>query len=162
MNTCGTIIAVCTGSGGIPKAAVDEAQVTHLGLDGDRHTIPEHGGENRAVCLFAWEDYQRLIKAGVPANTPGAYGENLLTQGLDYSALRPGDRLLLGESVELEIWDVREPCVTLQQLDPRFPDLLTGRSGFLCRVLEPGAVAPGQSISLAPAGAGQAAPVTRG
>ncbi|MCB9905190.1 MAG: MOSC domain-containing protein [Planctomycetes bacterium] len=33
---------------------------------------------------------------------------------------------------------MREPCVTLKPLDRRFPELLTGRSGWLCRVIQPG------------------------
>lgn len=148
MTPTGTVLAVCTGTGGIPKASVEKAQVSLLGLMGDRHTIPEHGGSDRAVCLFAKEDYTRLIAAGVPADAPGTYGENLLTEGLDYKALRPGDHLLLSGGVKLEIFDIREPCVTLQQLDPRFPDLLIGRSGFLCRVLQEGTVAAGEEIHL--------------
>lgn len=148
MNPTGTVLAICTGAGGIPKFPVGEAQLGPLGFEGDRHNIPEHGGADRAVCLFAWEDYEKLKAAGVPADSPGTFGENILTQGLKYDALRPGDQLLLSGGSVLEIWDVREPCATLQQLDPRFPDLLIGRSGFLCRVVKGGKLSPGQQISL--------------
>lgn len=148
MTPSGTVLAVCTGTGGIPKSPVDEAQLGPLGLEGDRHSIPEHGGADRAVCLFAWEDYARLKAAGVSADSPGTFGENILTQGLDYSKVRPGDHLHLSGGAVLEVFDVREPCATLQQLDPRFPDLLIGRSGFLCRVVKGGTLAKGQRISV--------------
>jgi MOSC domain-containing protein YiiM len=108
------------------------------------------------------EDYSRLIAAGVPADAPGTYGENLLTEGLDYKALRPGDHLHLSGGVKLEIFDIREPCVTLQQLDPRFPDLLIGRSGFLCRVLQGGGVATGEQIRLDTSDAKRRAPLSQG
>lgn len=144
--TAGVVLAVCLGPGGIPKFAVDSAVVLELGLAGDKHRFRLHGGRNRAVCLFAIEDYVKLQRDGVPCETPGTFGENLLTQGLDYDALRPDDELLVGEDVRLAIHDVREPCGTLKKVDKRFPDLMVGRSGLLCRVLNGGVVRPGMRI----------------
>lgn len=138
----GVVVAVCVGPGGIPKHPVASAQVGPLGLEGDAHRFKLHGGPNRAVCLFSVEDYERLAKDGVRATMPGAYGENLLTRGLDYAQLGAGDRLRVGDQVVLEIHDVREPCKTLKPLDARFPTLMLGRSGFLCRVIEGGTVTP--------------------
>jgi len=134
----GVVLAVCVSQGGIPKQRVESAIVSERGLAGDKQRFPFHGGANRAVCLFAIEDYEKLARDGVSAEPPGAYGENLLTQGLDYEALRSGDRLAVGDEVELEIHDVREPCATLRSIDRRFPNLMLGRSGFLCRVLRGG------------------------
>ena len=140
------MLAVCVGPGGIPKAPVESALVAELGLAGDAHRFRYHGGANRAVCLFALEHYEELARDGVHATPPGAYGENLLTQGLDYAQLAAGDRLAVGDEVVLEIHDVREPCKTLKPLDARFPGLMLGRSGFLCRVLRGGSVRAGQTI----------------
>jgi MOSC domain-containing protein YiiM len=33
-------------------------------------------------------------------------------------------------------------------LDARFPDLMLGRSGFVCRVLRAGRLRPGMSVSV--------------
>lgn len=145
-DLAGTVVAVCVGPGGIPKHAVASAQVGELGLEGDAHRFRYHGGPNRAVCLFSVEDYERLAKDGVRATMPGAFGENLLTRGLDYERLAAGDRLHVGDEVVLEIHDVREPCKTLKPIDARFPTLMLGRSGFLCRVIRGGMVAPEMSI----------------
>lgn len=142
----GTVLAVCIGPGGIPKHAVESAVVHELGLAGDAHRFRYHGGAHRAVCLFALEHYAELARDGVNATPPGAYGENLLTQGLDYARLGAGDRLAVGDEVVLEIHDVREPCKTLRPIDARFPGLMLGRSGFLCRVLRGGVVRAGQVI----------------
>lgn len=142
----GRVIAVCVGSGGIPKRAVRSSRVDELGLEGDRHRYHLHGGANRAVCLFSTENYRALQTDGVTCVPPGAFGENLLTEGLDDARLELGDRLQVGEEVVLEIHDVREPCVTLKPLDRRFPELLTGRSGWLCRVVRTGSVCTGDSI----------------
>jgi MOSC domain-containing protein YiiM len=142
----GVVLAVCVGPGGIPKHPVDAARVAELGLEGDAHRYRFHGGARRAVCLFALEDYRRLQRDGVAAEPPGAFGENLLTEGLDYALLRAGDRLAVGPEVVLEIDDVREPCKTLKLLDARFPGLMIGRSGWLCRVVRGGVVRAGDAI----------------
>lgn len=142
----GRVLAVCIGPGGIPKQPVPEAQVGELGLAGDRQRFAFHGGAHRAVCLFSIEDYRALQNDGVRATPPGAFGENVLTEGLDFAQLRAGDRLAIGDEVLLEIHDVREPCGTLKSLDKRFPNLMVGRSGFVCRTLRGGALRPAMSV----------------
>lgn len=153
----GVVLAVCLGPGGIPKQPVDEARVERLGLVGDGHRYHKHGGERRAVCLLSEEEVRALEGDGVDTSGgAGTFGENLLTRGLDYRRLKPGDVLAVG-SVRLEIDDVRAPCATLRSVDKRFPDLMLGRSGFLARVLEEGTVRIGDAIRLEPAGNPQAA-----
>ena len=146
----GRLVAVCLGPGGIPKHPVRCAEVDAEGLVGDRHRIEGHGGRQRALCLLSVEETRQLEAEGVPTLGPGGYGENLLIEGLDFFALRPGARLVLeneSERVAIELFDVRSPCVTLQAIDPRFPDLMIGRSGFLAKVLVPGALIPGMNVS---------------
>jgi MOSC domain-containing protein YiiM len=142
------IVAVCIGSGGIPKHPVDQARVTTLGLEGDRQRFRFHGGANRAVCLFSAADYASLIRDGVTASAPGSYGENVLIEGLDFARLRPGDQLRLGTEVVVELSDVREPCGTLKSVDKRFPNLMLGRSGFVCRVIQEGLLRSGDTAQL--------------
>jgi MOSC domain-containing protein YiiM len=142
----GTVDSVCTGSGGIPKHAVAEALVSELGLEGDGHRYHLHGGADRAVCLFSLENYRALQADGVACEAPGAFGENLLTEGFDDARLEIGDHLQVGDEVVLEVFDVREPCVTLKPIDARFPELLIGRSGWLCRVVHTGTVRAGDAI----------------
>jgi MOSC domain-containing protein YiiM len=142
----GTILAVCIGPGGIPKHPVPEARATPEGLVGDKQSYRKHGGPNRALCLFAIEDYHSLRRDGVPCEPPGTFGENVLVQGLDFARLSPGETLALGEEVLVELFDVREPCRTLKSVDARFPNLMLGRSGFVCRVLRAGVLRPGQAV----------------
>jgi TatD DNase family protein len=144
----GNVLAVCLGPGGIPKQPVAAARVEELGLVGDAHRFPSHGGPRRAVCLFSAEDYRSLARDGVPCAEPGTFGENLLVEGIDFGRLRAGDRLRVGDEVVLEIADVRAPCGTLKRVDRRFPELMVGRSGFVCRVERAGVVAPGQRVAV--------------
>ncbi len=144
--TPGRVVAVCLGPGGIPKQPVPSAEVGVLGLEGDRHRFELHGGENRAVCLFSTADYASVERLRVGALPPGSFGENLLVEDLDFTELRPGDLLQVGDQVLLEIHDIREPCATLKTVDPRFPDLMVGRSGFLARVQRGGTVRTGMAV----------------
>lgn len=140
------IVAICLGEGGIPNRRVEGAQVVESGLVGDRHRNELHGGHDRAICLLSEEIYAALREDDVECDTPGTFGENVLTRGLDDAAIRPGDRLHLGPEVILEIYDVRAPCLTLKSIDRRFPDLMLGRSGWVARVVAPGRLAPGMTI----------------
>ena len=142
----GTVLAVCLGGGGLPKNAVESATVGPEGLEGDGHRFHLHGGKDRAVCLFSIEDYRTLQRDDVDAEPPGAFGENLLTEGIEYADLRAGDRLRIGDEILLEIFDVRAPCGTLKKVDERFPDLMVGRSGFVCRVIEGGTARAGLGV----------------
>ena len=156
MSLRGRVIAVCVGPGGIPKHPVDAASVSSAGVEGDRQRMRMHGGANRAVCLFSIEDYRSLQRDHVACTPPGAFGENVLTEGLDFTRLNAGDELLIGDgaagdvvaegAVRIAIHDVREPCGTLKSVDKRFPDLMLGRSGFVCRVVTPGILRPGMVI----------------
>ena len=145
----GVVVAVCVGPGGIPKHPVESVLLSELGLAGDAHRRSFHGGPRQALCLFALEDYRALERDGVRTHGPGTFGENVVTEGLDYGALRPGDRLAIGDEALVEIDDVRAPCNTLRPVDRRFPDLMVGRSGWKCRVLRGGDLRAGQRIRLA-------------
>lgn len=147
------VLAVCLGAGGIPKHTVAAADVGELGLVGDRHRYHLHGGADRAVCVFSIENYRALQAEGIACDAPGAFGENLLTEGLEDARIEIGDHLAVGDEVVLEVHDVREPCVTLKALDTRFPDLLIGRSGWLCRVVHTGKVRAGDVIKRIPVAA---------
>lgn len=153
----GRLIAVCIGTGGIPKHTVSVCQVTEHGLQGDSHRIEAHGGRDRAVCLLSEDEVKGLYFDGVVRGEPGQFGENLRVDGLDFSTLRPGDQLAIGRvsgagvsagRVLLEVTDMRSPCLNLKAIDERFPDLMLGRSGLLCRVLEAGDLAPGMTIEV--------------
>jgi MOSC domain-containing protein YiiM len=149
----GRLVAVCSSPGGIPKTPLLLAHVDERGIAGDGHRFHLHGGPDRALCLLSEEEARWLAEDGVRPTSPGTFGENLRTDGLDYRALKPGDRLrvLAGEApgeedVLIELFDVRAPCRTLQSIDARFPDLMAGRSGFVARVLRGGELRPGMEL----------------
>jgi MOSC domain-containing protein YiiM len=97
-------------NGGVPKLPVPGAQVTPLGLAGDRQAnTKHHGGPERALCLYALECITALQGEGHPIS-PGSVGENLTLAGLDWAQVIPGTRLLLGDEVVVEITQYIRPC----------------------------------------------------
>ncbi len=106
----GRLWQINISNGGVPKRPVSEAVITLDGVTGDRQRNRSiHGGRDRAVCLFALERIESLRQEGHDIY-PGASGENLTLAGLDWDAVGPGDRLRIGEEVELELTSFTTPC----------------------------------------------------
>ena len=148
------IVQLSVSNGGVPKKAVESVRVTALGLEGDAHQNREHhGGPERAVCLFAMEAIRELQAEGHPL-VPGALGENVTLEGLDWSAVQAGARVRLGAEVVVEITRYTTPCFNIR---PAFRDgdysLVSqnrhpGRSRVYARVLETGTVRRGDPAQL--------------
>ena len=150
----GQIFQLNCSDGGVPKLAVREAVVGEAGLAGDRQRdLRYHGGPERAVCLYALERILELQAEGHPI-FPGSAGENVTTAGLDWSLLKPGVRLALGDEVVIEISSYTAPCKNIaasfrggefkrisQKVHP-------GDSRLYARVLRPGLLRVGQPLSI--------------
>jgi MOSC domain-containing protein YiiM len=114
VSDVGRIVQLSVSNGGVPKRAVPMARITPLGLEGDAHRDGEHhGGPERAVCLFAMEAIRELQAEGHPL-VPGALGENVTLEGLDWSAVQPGTRLQFGDEVVLEVTRYTTPCFNIR------------------------------------------------
>lgn len=96
--------------GGLPKLPVPEVWVSVEGMDGDRHRNRVlHGGPDRALCLFSFEIIEALQHEGHTLYA-GACGENLTVAGIDWTQMKPGEHLQLGEDVHIELTSYCEPC----------------------------------------------------
>jgi MOSC domain-containing protein YiiM len=104
---------ISVSPGGVPKTAIPTAWVTTEGLEGDSHRYRHHGGPERAVCLYSIEAMEWLRTEG-HSIAPGSIGENVTVKGLDWSAVVPGRRVLLGERVLLEVTRYTTPCQTIR------------------------------------------------
>ncbi|MDQ3492258.1 MAG: MOSC domain-containing protein, partial [Chloroflexota bacterium] len=152
----GQVVQVNVSSGGVPKLPVEEAWVDELGLEGDRHDEPTvHGGPYRAVCLYGMEAIERVRSEGHPIK-PGGAGENLTTEGIEWSEQAPGTRVEIGDGLVLELTTPTAPCRTIRR---NFHDGRFGRisvmthpsdSRMYASVLVPGRVRPGDRITLSP------------
>lgn len=146
------VFQVNVSNGGVPKRAVAEARVGALGLEGDAVNHPKiHGGPERAVCLFALDLIQALQAEGHPV-FPGAVGENLTVDGLDWASLDVGAVLAVGEAVRLQLTQRVEPCKTIapyftgRQFKRIQPARVPDQTRWYARVLEEGTVRPGDPV----------------
>jgi MOSC domain-containing protein YiiM len=150
----GRVVQLSISPGGVPKTAVERADVSALGLEGDRHRNQvHHGGPDRAVCLYALEAIEALRAEGHPIS-PGALGENLTVEGLAWDRIVPGAGLLVGADVLLEVTRYTSPCANV---GPVFSDgdysrvsqkRHPGWSRVYARVLTTGAVRRGDPVQL--------------
>jgi MOSC domain-containing protein YiiM len=148
----GYIFQLNCSDGGVPKTPVSEAQLTPTGLACDRQAHPNiHGGPERALCLYSVERINELQSEGHPI-FPGSIGENVTISGIDWNALKPGDRLALGDEVIIEITSYAGPCPTIagsfaggefkRISEKKHP----GTSRLYARVLQTGWLAVGQTV----------------
>jgi MOSC domain-containing protein YiiM len=145
---------ISVSDGGVPKLPVPEGHVTVQGIAGDRQRNRDvHGGPDQAVCLFSLEVIEALQAEG-HAIKPGASGENLTIAGLDWSQLKPGDRLHIGEHVRLEIKSYTSPCKYNAQwfaggnFSRMSQKLHPGWSRLYAKVLIEGVVRPGDPVTV--------------
>lgn len=124
------------------------------GLKGDRVADRRfHGGPDRSLCHYPAEHYRRWrnLYPHLATIGPAAFGENLSTQGLDERQVCIGDRFRWGDAV-IEVSQPRSPCSNLDRRhDARGlarQMAQSGRTGWLYRTLEPGAVEPGLELQL--------------
>jgi MOSC domain-containing protein YiiM len=147
----GILLQINISPGGMPKRPIDSAHITIEGVTGDwQNNRKYHGGDDRAICLFSEELYNRLRHDFGIDLVFGAVGENFTTCGIDLDSLQSGDRLRVGECL-IEITDVRIPCGNLKKWDARLPKVIEGHSGWVCKVLETGDARPGDRIEVLPA-----------
>jgi MOSC domain-containing protein YiiM len=105
----------------------------------------------RALCLYAQERIDGLRAEGHPIG-PGAVGENVTIEGLDWDAVVPGVRLRIG-AAEVEVTSYTVPCKSIAGAfrDGAFTRIgqkvHPGWSRVYVRVLREGAVAVGDSVS---------------
>ena len=150
----GRVLQVNVSPGGVPKLPVGRAWVDRLGLAGDQHNDDtEHGGPHRAVALFGIEAIRRVAAEGHPIE-PGTVGENLTTEGIEWSSLPVGTRARIGDDLIVEVSKPDMPCLTIRGSfsDERFAriSILVNPtdSRMYARVVREGGVRPGDPIIL--------------
>ncbi|MGE7370383.1 MOSC domain-containing protein [Neorhizobium sp. NPDC001467] len=146
----------CGVSSGIDKAPVAgpvELTVNGFVGDGQGDTV-HHGGADKAVHHYASEHYHQwreIIGDKDVLRQPGAFGENLSTEGLTEFDVAVGDIFRIGSAI-LQVSQGRQPC---WKLNIRFEtdDMArkvqdSGMTGWYYRVLQPGTLKSGDQLDL--------------
>ena len=126
-------------------------EVSRTGMAGDRQLGSGHGGVDRAVYAYSDEDADWWAEELGREIPPGLFGENLRTLGLATSGALIGERWRAGTAL-FEVRMPRTPCenlsrrMGLEKFHIRFNS--SGRVGALLRVLQPGVVCAGDSVTV--------------
>lgn len=111
-----------------------------------------HGGPDKAVYAYAREDTGWWESQLGRELGPGAFGENLTTEGVEVSGAVVGERWRIG-TCEFEVCQPRLPCfkLGLRMDDPRFLARFTAanRPGAYLRIVLEGEIAAGDGIEVA-------------
>jgi MOSC domain-containing protein YiiM len=137
----------------IGKAPVEgRVRVAGVNLEGDDQADRRvHGGPDKAVYAYAREDAAFWEGELGRRLGPGAFGENLTTEGLDVSGAVVGERWRIG-SVELEVCQPRLPCnkLALRMGEPlmvkRFAQ--ASRPGAYLRIVREGSLGAGDAVEV--------------
>lgn len=142
----GVIAAVCTSDRKhVQKSEVEEAVlVSKLGIEGDAHA----GFAHRQVSLLADESIDKMRAKGLDDLFPGAFGENLVTQGIDLLSLSIGDRLKVGEGITLEVTQIGKECIDRCAIYIKVGDCVMPREGIFTKVVTGGKIKPGDEITV--------------
>ena len=126
--------------------------VTLAGLEGDEvQDRIHHGDADKALLCYSVAHYPRWLEDTGLELPPGAFGENLLLEGLDEQGACLGDVWSAG-GARLQVSQPRMPCWKPARLWGR-PTLVeemstTGRTGWYLRVLREGRLAAGAMLEL--------------
>lgn len=109
-----------------------------------------HGGNDQAVYAYAVEDLRTWATDLGRDLPPGAFGENLTTEGIDVTGALIGERWQIGERTVLEVTTGRIPCANFARWlgEQRWVKRFTHRAipGAYLRVIEPGHIQAGDPI----------------
>lgn len=121
------------------------------GFTQDEQEYKDHGGPDKAVCLFSKSNYAMWQDDVVELPTYAMFGENLTVANLDEREAYFGNQYQLGDAI-IEISEIREPCWKIQA-KYQIPDLVkrmstTGKTGFYFRVIKEGNVSDNDHLKL--------------
>lgn len=136
------IKAICTSDiRGIAKKDVKEAEfIEDFGIRGDAHA----GKWHRQISLLSYEQVEAFRKRGADVDD-GAFGENILAEGIDFKALPIGTKIK-GRDVLLEVTQIGKKCHSECEIFKQVGDCIMPREGVFAKVLHGGKLKIGDKL----------------
>ena len=143
MGLRGTVRAVCISPAkGTEKKPVEKGVfIPGFGIENDAHA----GSGHRQVSLLSCESVEKFNRRGAGV-TDGAFGENLLVEGIDLKTLPVGSVLKAG-TVVLRTTQIGKDCHSSCAIRRRTGDCIMPREGIFAEVLEGGEIRPGDAVT---------------
>lgn len=146
MNVVGIVRAICISKErGTPKQAVERAECKkEWGIVGDAHA----GQWHRQVSLISAEKVVEFQEKGKGAPIEyGAFGENIVVEGLDFGKL-PVGTLLRGGDVLLEMTQIGKECHSHCSIFEVMGDCIMPREGVFAKVIKGGVLQVGDRMEI--------------
>ncbi len=141
----GKILTLCVSSEkGTKKNEVPSGFfVADSGIKGDAHA----GKWHRQVSLLSNEDIDK-VREIIPDLKPGAFAENLATEGIDLNQVKIGDKILIRDEVILEVTQLGKKCHTGCEIQKLTGDCIMPKKGIFARVLKGGFIEKNDRIKI--------------
>ncbi len=142
IDTKPCVIAISTSERkGTAKTNVATALlVANWGIEGDAHA----GDWHRQVSLLAIESIEKIRQRGANVG-PGAFAENITTEGINLPNLSIGALLHIGDSL-LEVTQIGKECHQRCAIYHTTGDCVMPREGIFARVIRGGIIQPTSQI----------------
>ena len=142
----GKVIATCTSEiKGVQKKNVHQVcLIEDYGIEGDAHA----GKWHRQVSLLSYDRIQEFRARGAKVED-GAFGENLVVEGIDFKTLPIGTKFKCNDVV-LELTQIGKECHHGCAIFQAMGDCIMPREGVFARVLAGGKIAVGDEIAVQP------------
>ncbi len=127
---------------GTKKRNVPSARlIEDFGIESDAHA----GNWHRQVSLLPFESFRKLDE-NLAHLKPGDFAENITTQGVDFSSVRVGDRIRIGNEIVLAVTQIGKECHEACSIKERVGDCIMPREGIFAKVLRGGLLQIGDEI----------------
>ena len=142
------VLAICISKHkGTLKNEVSESNfIEEFGIEGDAHA----GKWHRQVSLLAFEKIDDFRNKGGNVDF-GAFGENLVVDGIELHKLPVGQQLQVGE-VLLEVTQIGKECHDKCAIYYQVGECIMPKNGIFTRVLKGGKVKVGDQCTLIDSG----------
>lgn len=140
----GKVLAVCTSEKkGTQKEDVGTIEVIEdYGVKGDAHA----GKWHRQVSLLSFDKIEDFRARGAEVED-GAFGENLVVQGIDFATLPIGTKFGCNDVV-LELTQIGKECHSGCAIFKKMGECIMPKQGVFTRVLHGGVIHPGDELTI--------------
>lgn len=144
MKQTGIVRAVCISEKrGTQKINIKAAKfLIDYGIENDAHA----GNWHRQVSLISYEKIEAFNAKGAQVED-GAFGENLIVEGIDFRTLPVGTRLECND-VLLEITQIGKECHSHCQIYEKMGECIMPKEGVFSRVLRGGTINTGDVMRI--------------
>lgn len=138
----GIVRAICVSDmRGVEKHSISEGHfIPDFGIEGDAHG----GSWHRQVSLLSYDKVKAFNERGADVKD-GAFGENLVVEGLDFSGLPVGTRLYAG-NVVMEMTQIGKECHSHCRIYQRMGECIMPHEGVFAQVIKEGMIQPGDEM----------------